>query len=260
VKRISKRSLRLKGTKRTRTMAFRIIRQRKEARRNAKLEEIFEERDKCGSGHISHEQLEDIYRVYQVDLDDYKASKIQDSTGQISREDFMNFAKETHLLDFECSAMGEAILLLSPRKSIKHPSTPKKNAKNKNSQKNENFVENHQTSASEDNSCSMLACFCSSDKKVESQDSDKMDKVEFAFRKYDSDGDGFLSWEEFQQLVKNLDQEQALRIFNSCNQSGTGLISLEEFRTMVNRKHSFGQQSVEEIGDDGVHQVNVHEG
>ena len=48
----------------------------------------------------------------------------------------------------------------------------------------------------------MLACFCSSDKKVEQEslDSEKMDKVEFAFRKYDYDGDGFLSWEEFQQV------------------------------------------------------------
>ena len=47
----------------------------------------------------------------------------------------------------------------------------------------------------------MLACFCS-DKKVEeiSGDQDKMDKVEFAFRKFDADGDGFLSWEEFQQV------------------------------------------------------------
>ena len=47
-------------------MAFRIIRQRKEARRNAKLEEIFEDRDKSGSGHINYDQLEEIYRVYQV--------------------------------------------------------------------------------------------------------------------------------------------------------------------------------------------------
>jgi Ca2+-binding EF-hand superfamily protein len=47
-------------------MAFRILRLRKEARRNAKLDEIFQERDKEGTGLISYEQLEDIYRIYQV--------------------------------------------------------------------------------------------------------------------------------------------------------------------------------------------------
>ena len=47
-------------------MAFRILRMRKEARRNAKLDEIFQERDKEGTGLISYEQLEDIYRIYQV--------------------------------------------------------------------------------------------------------------------------------------------------------------------------------------------------
>ena len=105
----------------------------------------------------------------------------------------MQFAKETHLLDFECSAMGEAILLLSPRKSRKGLQTTKKTA-----QKTKPAVA--ESSGGRDQSCSMLACFCS-DRRVEDLlEEKKMDKVEFAFRKFDSDEDGFLSWEEFQQV------------------------------------------------------------
>lgn len=112
------------------------------------------------------------------------------NTGAISREDFIQFAKETHLLDFECSAMGEAILLLSPRKSRKSLQTTKKKTK----------PAVAETSGGREQSCSMLACFCS-DKRVEDLlEEKKMDKVEFAFRKFDSDEDGFLSWEEFQQV------------------------------------------------------------
>ena len=112
------------------------------------------------------------------------------NTGAISREDFIQFAKETHLLDFECSAMGEAILLLSPRKSRKSLQTTRRKTK----------PAVAETSAGRDQSCSMLACFCS-DKRVEDLlEENKMDKVEFAFRKFDSDEDGFLSWEEFQQV------------------------------------------------------------
>ena len=87
--------------------------------------------------------------------------------------------------------MGEAILLLSPRKSRRPPAARK--------------VPGAKMTVKEpqgtDNSCSMLACFCS-DKRgdPERADADKMDKVEFAFRKFDFDGDGYLSWEEFQQV------------------------------------------------------------
>ena len=90
--------------------------------------------------------------------------------------------------------MGEAILLLSPRKTRKpSPITKKTPAPG---------VKMTSSSSAEENKCSMLACFCS-EKKTEdsnSADADKMDKVEFAFRKFDADGDGFLSWEEFQQV------------------------------------------------------------
>ena len=54
----------------------------------------------------------------------------------ISKEDFIQFAKDTHLLDFE-TAMGEAspMALLSPRKTRKQPQTPKK-GQNKNMDEN----------------------------------------------------------------------------------------------------------------------------
>ena len=42
--------------------------------------------------------------------------------------------------------------------------------------------------------------------------------MEAAFRKFDTDGDGFIDWEEFKNLSKNLNIEQAKRIFDSCDQ------------------------------------------
>ena len=119
--------------------------------------------------------------------------------GAISREDFIHFAKETHLLDFECSAMGEAILLLSPRKSRKALQSSKKTAV-----KTKPSAPETSASGGRDQTCSMLACFCSDGKVEELMEEKKMDKVEFAFRKFDSDEDGFLSWEEFQQVWRAL--------------------------------------------------------
>ena len=50
----------------------------------------------------------------------------------ITKDDFTQFAKDTHLLDVD-SAMGEAMLLLSPKRTRKQPQTPKKGP-NKNAQ------------------------------------------------------------------------------------------------------------------------------
>ena len=69
------------------------------------------------------------YNFLQVDLEDGRASKMTDEEGMITKDDFTQFAKDTHLLDFE-STLGEAMLLLSPRKSRKQPQTPKKGPNN----------------------------------------------------------------------------------------------------------------------------------
>jgi hypothetical protein len=46
-------------------MAYRVVRLRREARRSAKLEDIFQERDNL-EGKITLQQLADIYRIYEA--------------------------------------------------------------------------------------------------------------------------------------------------------------------------------------------------
>ena len=53
---------------------------------------------------------------------------------------------------------------------------------------------------------SMLACFFSDKKVLTEVKEEQMDKVEMAFRKFDLDEDGFLSWEEFQQVSVTLSE------------------------------------------------------
>ena len=64
-----------------------------------------------------------------------------DDAGMMTKEDFTQFAKDTHLLDFD-STMGEAspMALLSPRKSRKQPQTPKKGQQKNNEEKAEEKV------------------------------------------------------------------------------------------------------------------------
>ena len=50
-----------------------------------------------------------------------------------------------------------------------------------------------------------------------SASSEEIDRVEKAFRKFDVDGDGFIDWDEFKEVTKNLESEQAERMFNSCD-------------------------------------------
>ena len=57
------------------------------------------------------------------------------------------------------------------------------------------------------------------------QEKDK-DKVLIAFTMWDTDGDGYLSWEEFQKISNNtsMSQDQALRIFQHCDKVYRGRI------------------------------------
>ena len=56
------------------------------------------------------------------------------------------------------------------------------------------------------------------EKPCQAQFKEDLDRVETAFRKFDVDGDGFIDWKEFKEVTKNIDSEQARRIFHSCDQ------------------------------------------
>jgi hypothetical protein len=83
-----------------------------------------------------------------------------------------------------------------------------------------------------------------------------MSKIEKAFKKFDLNGDGYLSWEEFSkvEILPNrvitptftqigLAPGQARRIFLSCSQS-SGQISLDQFQDLANSRPG-GQESME---------------
>ena len=117
-------------------------------------------------------------------------------------------------------------MLLSPRKARK-PSPLTKKVQGQSVKMTSARSESGET---EEQRCSMLACFCSeksSDDKT-SGEADKMDKVEFAFRKFDSDGDGFLSWEEFQQvdtMCQTLEDPLNIKSITACQKSRPGASS-----------------------------------
>jgi Ca2+-binding EF-hand superfamily protein len=54
-------------------------------------------------------------------------------------------------------------------------------------------------------------------KEAERKFKSDLDKVEAAFRKLDKDGDGYIDWEEFKEVSKDLGSEQAKDIFEACD-------------------------------------------
>ena len=60
---------------------------------------------------------------------------------------------------------------------------------------------------------------------------ERLRQIERAFNKFDLNGDGFLSWEEFLQI--GLDQETASRIFSACSKEVRGPAGVEELLVTV---------------------------
>jgi len=185
-------------------MAFRVMRQKREQRRNAKLNEIFDDKDPHETGYITIENVIDIFRVYQVNLDIENAKNMADEDGNMTRENFMLLGTKTKLVDL---AGKEQTPEQTP---TKHPHP-------------------HHNYYSKKSSGGFLCCCKNSTTVIPDED-----RVELAFRRIDLNNDGFITWDEFVKNVGDVDPVQAKRIFQTCDNDGDQKITLIEFKAMAN--------------------------
>ena len=126
--------------------------------------------------------------MIQVDLERSALEKVEDEKNQISKADFVKLGQDMKLLDFG-GALGEKRKPQSPRverrrRESKDVETPRSERKRINSL------------------CLLCCCVVDQEKltSLDNEDWNRLDRVEKAFKIWDTDQDGFLSWEEFRQV------------------------------------------------------------
>merc|ERR1719499_2718617 len=67
-----------------------------------------------GNGTLDMEMVHDIFRIYEVDLDEAASSKYADAEGLVTKAEFVRLGQDYKLLDFTGGGIG------------KPPSTPRK--------------------------------------------------------------------------------------------------------------------------------------
>ena len=123
----------------------------------------------------------------QVDLDVESAQSITDSAGFINKEDFMRFAKDKKLADFDERRDKDE----TPKKEW----APAKTGNNLVTKKQEQIVKMIYILLFQSSSGGLLCC-CGGSVSPEPEP----DRVELAFKRMDRNRDGFLTWEEFNKV------------------------------------------------------------
>jgi Ca2+-binding EF-hand superfamily protein len=182
------------------------MKKRNEAARQKKMDHIFAKFDDNGNGKITADQMVKLFAAHDVTVNTIEDDviNIRDKEGWITRNEFIKYAMDTDLCKTE---IQDRVFSQPVWASDSEPKKKSKDASKKDSRK---------------------------------LDPSKMDRVELAFRKFDTNNDGYLIRDEFDVMMKNVSREQADRIFKSCDTSGDDRISLDEFRTMLNKAPNMG--------------------
>ena len=180
-----------------------LIKRWHDGAREKKLNALFEKADDNGDGMINSQQLVDIFKGSGISLStlEENALAIADSDGLISRIAFLRYAVETDLckIDTQDRVFSQPLWPQSRETELRRRS--------------EGNVK----------------------KDLKRIDSSKLDRVEYAFRHFDTNKDGYLDRQEFDVMMTNVPKDQADRIFRSCSTTGQNRISLPEFRAILDK-------------------------
>jgi len=185
------------------------MRRRAEAARRKRIDHVFVKADDNSNGKITIQQVLRIYEVNGEVVDDElikTVTNLADKDGMVTKMNFMVFAFSTHLCKEDPQELKEQLEKKVEKGEKFHSATASKK---------------HQAPPKRNSDAGKLA-----------------DKASIVFEKFDLNKDGYLSRDEFCELMKDVPRDQANRIFNfsaSTRFGGDGRrISIEQFRALLN--------------------------
>jgi len=201
-------------------MAMKLMRPKKETAWDQRLEEMFEDKDKKNTGMISLEEMNEIFDSFKMKLSISQVKPLLDSDGKIKKNDFVDYCVENKLFA-------------------------------DNNKKDEEKEEKPDTNKRDKKKTSFFGFMKKKSSCQKSKLEKNLDKVEIAFKSMDKDGDGYIDWEEFKEVVgTKIGEEEAVKIFSNCDKSGDKRISLEEFRAMATSKREEAEEADRKFQND----------
>lgn len=159
--------------------AFMVGKSLKDRRQNKAIEDLFDKADKNGNGKISVEEYVHIFSDHGIQLSPGEVEKvaaIADEDGEVTREEFMNYAKRSEFFKGQLDKNTADSVAAKQEAIAKAERAFKVFDKD-----NDGFITKEE--------------FAKISKKL------NKDQVDAVFNKFDKDGDGVLSFEEFRKML-----------------------------------------------------------
>ena len=205
-------------------MAQRVLKEKRkkedERRRHEKLEELFDKCDPNEDCRVHINALREMHKELDLDFDEETVRDIISDREMMTKVEFVKFGVNTKLVENVEKAQNEL-----DKKETEKMLEAKLQEGNMKRSKSGGFSFWRKEK----------------DKEKQVEETSRDDRILCAFNKFDTDGDGFLSWEEFSVMIqhaspgKEMGMERAQRFFRMGDVSGDGRIDIDEFRRMADK-------------------------